>query len=202
MRTLLLAGLLLALPTAAAARPVLALRLGYAVADGNAAKDITMSEVAKSEVPIQLDAMWKFPPHFSLGLYFSYGFGQLGGQASDECDAAGASCSVSTMRLGGLATYEFQDAWWRLSPWIGAGLGYEWVREKATLGGRSGTQDLSGWEYFNVEVGGDVKVAPKVAVGPYVSFRLGRYSSLDGYGIANKGYHDWLGFGVRGKYDL
>jgi hypothetical protein len=202
MRTLPLAALLLSLPTAAAARPTLALRLGWATASGDASKGSAMSEVVKSEIPIQLDALWRFGPHFSGGLYSSYGFGQLSKDISDRCDSLGASCSSWTMRLGVQGQYAFTERSPRWAPWLGVGSGLEWVHEKAAFGGQTGSQTMSGWEIFNLEGGADVKVAPSLTVGAYASFRLGLYTRLDGYSVANKGYHDWLGLGIRGKWDL
>src|SRR5690242_21134659 len=98
MRKLLLAALLL--PTAAAAGPTLALRSGYAISAGDAAKSTSMSEVARGEIPLQVDALWRFGPHFSMGAYYGYGFGRLSPSVSGACDALGADCSVWTMRVG------------------------------------------------------------------------------------------------------
>jgi hypothetical protein len=201
MRTLLLAALL-ALPAAAVARPELGLRLGYASASGEASTGTSMSEVAKSAVPIQLDALWRFGERFAAGLYSSYGFGQLSSSVSDQCGAAGASCSVSATRLGAEGIWTFTDVSPRYLPWLGAGIGYEWVREGASIGSRSGVQHLSGWEYLNVQGGADVRVARKVAVGLYAQYAFGQYSRLDGSTIQSKGFHQWLGAGLRGTYDL
>ncbi|HET8538368.1 MAG TPA: hypothetical protein VFL83_00720 [Anaeromyxobacter sp.] len=202
MRTLLAAALVaLALPTAAAAGPVLALRLGWAASAGDAARETPMSEVADGEIPIQLDAFWRFPPHWFGGVYYAYGFGRPSGAISDRCDALGADCSVWTMRVGAQLGYTFGELW-RLAPWLAVGIGYEWTHEDASRGGLSGSQTLSGWEFVNVEGGADVKVSGKVSVGPYASFRLGQYSRLDGYGIPSKGVHQWYGVGIRARYDF
>ncbi len=201
MRTLLVALLLLAAPGAATAGPALALRLGYALSSGDAARGTPMSDVAKSEIPIQLDALWRFGPHFSAGGYFSYGFGQLSKDVSDRCDSLGASCSVWTMRLGAEAQYAFTDLSPRFAPWIGMGMGWEWAHERVSLGSQSARQDVSGWELVNLEGGADVKVATRVVLGPYVSLRVAQYSRLDGHAVVSKAWHNWLGFGVRGTWD-
>ncbi len=200
MRSLLLAALLL--PTAAAARPTLALRIGYAAASGDAAEETPMEEVAKSAVPIQLDALYRFGPHFAAGLYFSYGFGGLNQEISDRCDALGADCSVSGVRLGAQGTYTFTQLSQRFAPWAGVGVGYEWVNGSVSRGGLSTTQRVTGWEIVNLQAGADFVVRPRFAVGPYVQLSIGRFTAVDGNDIADKAMHEWLNFGVRGRFDL
>jgi hypothetical protein len=202
MRTLLAALLLASVPAAATAGPALALRSGYGVSSGGATKGTTMSDVASAEIPVQLDALWRFGPHFSAGLYYAFGFGRLSSGVSDACAAQGASCSVWTMRVGAEAEWAFTELSPRYVPWIGAGTGWEWARETASDATQTAHHTLSGWEILSLEGGGDVKLSAKVAVGPYLSLRVGQYSKLDGYGVVNKAFHRWLGFGIRGTFDF
>jgi hypothetical protein len=202
MRTLVAAALLAAvLPTAAAAGPVLGARLGYASSGGDAAKDTPMSKVAAAEIPLQLDLAWRINPRWTLGVYYGFGFGRLSKATADRCDALGVSCSVWSMRTGAQATYAFADVSERWAPWLGFGIGYEWLHEHVSERG-GGTQNLSGWEYLNLEGGADVRLSSKLSAGPYVSARFGQLSRLDGYGIPNTGWHQWLGAGVRGHWDF
>ncbi len=210
MRTLLVALLLAAAPGAASAGPALALRLGYDVSAGNAAagpagapgEATPMSEVAKSAIPIQLDALWKFGSSFSMGAYYGFGFARPSGAIADRCTGLDASCSTWTMRTGIEAEWAFSDvaAWW--APWVGTGLGYAWAYDTVSAAGQSSRQNISGWELLNLEVGADAKVTSHLWLGPYLSLRYSQYSSLDGYGIANKAFHTWYGFGVRGTWDF
>ncbi len=202
MRTLLAALLLLAAPGAASAGPTLGLRLGYDASSGHAAKNTPMSDVMKSAIPIQLDAQWRFGPSFSLGGYYAYGFGQISKSAADRCSADGASCSAWMMRAGAELQWAFTDvaAWW--APWIGAGIGYEWAYDKVTLAGQSTRSDVSGWQFLSLDGGADAKLGSKLWLGPYLSARYGQYSTLDGYGIANKAFHRWYGLGVRATWEF
>lgn len=201
MRPLLVAALLL--PTAAAAGPTLALRTGYAFALGEASKGTPIENVARAQVPLQLDALWRFTDRFAAGAYFSYGFGVLGGEISDRCDRVGADCSVATLRLGLQGTYVLPQLANRFLPWIGAGIGYEWVRESVSATGFSTTKTESGWELFNVQGGADVAVgSTRFAVGPYAILSWARFSSVDGNAVSQKAWHEWLHLGVRGKIDF
>jgi opacity protein-like surface antigen len=203
MRKLLMLSLvaLLVPMTSRAADPVgvsLGLRVGYAPAMGDFAKDQSMSDGVKSQIPVQLDAIYKVNKDIGVGAYFSYGFGQL---ASDVCPD-GASCSASDMRFGVQATYTFNSVKAPLVPWAGLGIGYEIA--KASIGDTD--QSASGFEFLNLQVGGDYAVTPQFAVGPYLQYSVGQYSKADlGAGsedITDKAMHEWFGFGIRGKFDL
>ncbi len=202
MRELFLFGAVaavLVLPAPAHAQFTLGARLGFAPGMGDATKGDPLKDTVKSQVPIQLDALYTLAPDVAAGLYFSYGLGQLGGAASQDCSA---SCSVRITRLGIEGTYTFGKADLPLVPWVGLGIGYEWQRLEASFAGISGTVTTSGFEFVNVQVGGDYRVGRQVAFGPYLLFSLGEYSSSDGHAIADTAIHEWLHLGVRATFDL
>lgn len=199
MRKLLVLGSLVALlvPVASHAQVSLGLRIGFAPAMGDAAKDSPLKDMVKSQIPIQLDAMYKVTPAMSVGGYFSYGFAQMGDALDAACDAGGTSCSASNMRLGVQAAYAFNNVSQQFTPWAGAGIGYEWQ----TWDGASSVT-TSGFEFLNLQLGGDYKVSEQFAVGPYIQFSIAQYSDFEGSSVADKGVHEWFGFGLRGKFDL
>ncbi len=211
MRKLLMVGAVVAavaIPTASHAQFTLGLRLGYAPAMGDMAKSADgstswkMSDFVGSQIPLQFDAMYRFTPEWAAGLYFSYGFGQVTGTAKDLCNSLGEDCSASAMRFGVQGTYTFTTVSPTFVPWAGLGIGYETVTLKESIGGASGTTDFSGWEYLNLQLGGDYKVNPKFAVGPYVMFSLNQFSNIEGNSIPEKSMHEWFHIGLRGKFDL
>jgi hypothetical protein len=66
-------------------------------------------------------------------------------------------------------------------------------------------------EYFNFEVGGDIRLARIFVLGPFVGLRLGQFShlSVEGTGITpqsadipKQALHEWIAFGVRGAFTL
>ncbi len=204
MRKLLMVAVLaaLAIPTASHAQFQLGLRLGYAPAMGDAAKDAPLKDGIKSQIPIQIDAMYKITPEWAAGLYFSYGFGQVGSAEQDSCDAFGVDCSMTVMRFGAQGTYTFTKVSPSFVPWAGLGIGYEALTEKVALGGASVSQDITGWEFLNLQVGGDYKVSPAFAFGPYIMYSIGQFSSVEGNSITDKAMHEWFNIGIRGKFDL
>lgn len=195
-----------AVPTVSFAQLQVGARLGYAIAGGDAAKDQKMSDGVKSQVPIQVDAAWRFTKELAVGAYFSYGFAQL---ASQACPS-GADCSASEIRLGVQGFFTFADLDSFVIPWIGLGTGWERGHYEVTRLGSTGKLTYTGWEYLNLQVGGDMKASPLFSFGPYFLFSVGQFDKAKFEGpfgnsdgsIPNKANHQWFQFGVRGKFDL
>ncbi len=192
-------------------------RIGYAPAFGDAMKDpVTgqadkMSDGVKAQIPLQLEAAWRATKEVALGAYFSYGIGQNGTALSNDCAASGQSCSTSDMRFGVQLLYAFPGAGQTFVPWVGAGLGYEWAKIEQTGGGLPDlSATFSGWEFLNLQVGGDWALGPQFSIGPYLMLSIAQYSNIDAssggqsasQSIAKKAVHEWIGFGIRGKIDL
>jgi hypothetical protein len=206
MRKLFMMAVLAAVlvPTVSNAQFSFGARLGYAPAGGNTYGDVAMEDyTVKSQIPLQLDAMYKFTPAFAAGVYFSYGIGQVDYAG---CDAPGVSCSGSDLRLGIQATYSFVRAGSQFVPWLGAGFGWEQANDTIEYGGNSIDFSYSGLEFLNLQVGGDFQVSEKFAIGPYAMITFGSYTSAEENGVSgditNTATHEWYGFGVRGKFDL
>jgi hypothetical protein len=203
----------------------LGLRTGFGIPLGKAADgaDDDMSDVTAGQIPLWLDIGARIRERVFVGAYFSYGFGILGGDFSDACDeaeevadAAGASfsCSTSDMRLGAQAIYHF-GAPSETHPWLGGGIGYEWWSFGQSVEVGSQEQSLGitghGFEFLNVQVGGDFPAAENFAVGPFLAFTLSQFGTasvtcggdgcpddLESESIDDKAFHYWLFLGIRG----
>lgn len=211
LATLTAAALLLA-PAASHAQVVLGARLGYAVGMGDVGGDsggtMKMSDWTKSHVPLQLEVLFKTIPQLAIGPYLSYGWAQAGGDLKSECDGAGVDCSASTLRLGVEAIFTVPLPG-QFAPWVGAGVGYEWSKVHLSVPGASGDVKFSGFEFLNLQAGGDFKIAPRFRAGPFLQLNVVQYSNVDTTGdvsgptdIPSKKFHDWFQLGVRGSFDL
>jgi len=189
-------------PTLASAQLSLGARLGYAFAMGEAEEGIDVSDGAKAQIPIQLDVGYRATPALTLGGYFSYGFGRIGGDAEDYCDVADVDCSARVYRLGLQLEYRFAQP--AATPWLGAGIGYEWAKLEY------GNEKLSysGFEFLNLQGGVEWKAGEKFWVGPFAMLSLAKYSnsSYEAPGVDGEadvdGMHQWMQLGVRGRFDL
>ncbi|MBV9947407.1 MAG: hypothetical protein JOZ69_11200 [Myxococcales bacterium] len=189
-------------------------RLGFGIplggVDGNNGDDL--NKTIGNMVPIWLDAGYRVIPNLYVGAFFMYGFGSLGSQASMLCNQPGAGCSVHDTRFGANAQYHITIPG-PLEPWIGAGLGFEWLGGSASVNNASGGFGTSGFEFFNLQAGIDYKAMSNLGIGPFLALTFAQYDnqSQDGQlfvpnggsasmGINNKALHEWLIFGVRGTF--
>ena len=198
---------------------VLGLRLGYALPMGATAENDdgssnNMSDAVAGHFPIWLDVGYMVSRDFLLGFYGHYAFGGVAGPLKAECDAAssaGVSCSASDVRFGVQFQYHPTHEG-KIDPWLGVGVGYEWLTLDISGAGIDGSTTVKGFELFNLQTGVDFKAAPNLGIGPFVSFSLGQYDSTSNSGsiarvnpggdIANPALHEWLTFGVRAAYRL
>jgi hypothetical protein len=173
-------------------------------------------------IPLQLDLGYRVIPELAIGGYVMYGFGFLPDDTSERCDdtdnVAGvtASCSVHDVRLGIQAQYHFLPRK-KLDPWLGLGVGYEWLTFGIDASGGGSDVDISatihGFEFVNLQGGLDFKVARGLGLGPFLSFSIGQYSDTSsscsgactGFNsnsedVENKALHQWLLLGIRGTF--
>lgn len=207
--------MVLVVPATSKADMSLGARIGFAPAAGDAFQDryddttYQMSDGIKSQIPLQLDVAFPVSPQVSLGGYLSYGFGQVGGDVKDECDYYNLDCSARSVRLGVQALFALGNPGTGFTPWVGAGLGYEWAGFEQKGGGESYELTANGPE-LNLQLGGDFRTSPQFSVGPYMMLSIGRYSNVEvntsfmgsGKVSIDETVHQWLGFGIRGKFDL
>jgi len=212
----------------------LGLRLGYAMPMGKAGaippasggtadtSDDDVHDAVKGMIPIWLDVGYRINPALYVGAFFQYGFGLVN---KDSADAAicnqGGSCSAHDISFGANLHYHLLPDG-PIDPWLGAGLGYEFLTASesgtATILNQrvniDGSATLKGFQFLVLEAGGDFKATPALAVGPFVNFALGKYTtwssdstvngssaSRDG-DLQDTGLHEWLTFGLRGQYNL
>jgi outer membrane protein W len=210
---------LLFLPSLTVAQVSLGLRASYAIPAGDAYEhngigtsgSLSQSGLARRLVPVQLDASWRFSQRLSAGLYYAYGFGQSGG---DLCATAAASCdSPNVFRYGVQAAFAFSNHG-RADPWVGlsAGLESAWFKVKnyglaGTVGDLNAT--LRGWDAA-ASIGVDHRMSNALVLGPVLSLNIGQYTvqhvtladQAAVGGIQNVKTHEWLAFGVRGRFDI
>jgi hypothetical protein len=176
----------------------LAVRLGYAIPIGDVAQNSAFSDVLSGAVPLVLEAAFRATPNVSVGALFEYAIAQ-----TKNCDP-GSSCSASVIRAGIEGIYNLRLGT-VFDPWVGLGAGYEWLRFSET-GATAGSGNFHGFEFVTLQAGGDFRVAPQFALGPFVSFSVAEYSSASINGasedIQNTAVHEWLQFGVRGTFSL
>jgi hypothetical protein len=192
---------------------VLSADVGYAVPVGDLDKlpDGTteaMSDFSSGHLPLVLGVGYRLGPMFSFGGIFQYGFAQL---KSGVCPS-GVSCSGRDIRIGVEVRVHFM-AEQGFSPWVSGGFGYEWFTVDMSQGSLSAHATFKGFEFLNLEAGGDIRVSPGFTLGPFLGLRLQQFDSVSGTSSAGRdisqdipsaqqAVHGWMAFGVRGAFTL
>ena len=179
----------------------MALRVGYALPMGDFVSGGGMDQFLGGAVPLWVDLGYRINRSMFVGAYFQYAFGSTAGVYKDTCAAVGADCTPSITRIGAEFLYRFSpDA--SFIPWGGIGLGYETVTFNESFAGMSGSSSASGFEFLNLQLGGDFKVSPSFALGPYVALSIASYTSIEGVVGFSSSTHEWLQLGLKGTFDF
>jgi hypothetical protein len=199
-------------PPVAAAQPVgmnsvverpgfdLGVRLGYAIPMGDILQDASIGDLMSGAIPVIIEGAYRATPNFSIGALFQGAFAQ-----TKNCDP-GASCSATIYRFGVEGIYTARGDG-TFDPWFGLGVGYEQMNLSVSSGGTSNDLDVHGFD-ATLQAGGEHRVGPQVAIGPFVSLSIGQYGTLssggqsaDIPGDATR-MHEWLQFGARGTFNF
>jgi hypothetical protein len=196
-----------------------AFRAGYGIPLGKFAttstgSSLSLSDEFSGQIPFWLDVGYRFKGNYVVAGFLQVAYPFLNkdgpGLVARECHITStSSCSGNaSVRLGLEFLYDFmREA--QFHPWAGIGAGYERTVYTVEDQGGEGSITYSGWEFLNLQVGGEYRVAPRFTFGPYVSISLAKYNSVDfssggqsqSIGIANEELHQWLQFGVKGTFD-
>jgi hypothetical protein len=142
-----------------------AARLGYGVPVGASTKGVNGQEAKLSDtvggvIPVQLDAMYALGFGLRLGVYGSYGI-LTGLKEIPNVDSSG-----SQTRLGLQAHFTLPLP--VVKPWVGAGIGYEWLSVTTNAAGVESKATLKGLEILNLQAGLQIALLPILSLGPYV----------------------------------
>jgi len=195
-------------PALASAQLSLGARLGYGFAMGELGGGGDVADILKAQIPIQLDLGYRVTPALTLGGYFAYGFGRVGGDFEDVCDLDGVECTGRVYRVGLQLDYAFRGP--SATPWLGAGFGYEWTSFTGEGPGGEAEFSFRGIEFLNLQGGLDWKVGDRFSIGPFALLSVGQFSrysvdagDTDESGeVPDQAFHQWLQLGVRGRFDL
>ncbi|HUJ27500.1 MAG TPA: hypothetical protein VLW85_15855 [Myxococcales bacterium] len=153
-----------------------------------------LGDQVAGQLPIWLEAGWRFSKNVYAGLYYQYAFG-----FSNNC-IAGGDCGSHGMRFGIEGIYNVApDS--MIQPWVGLGVGYETM--SVTFNGADSS--YKGLELVNIQLGADFAASKQFSIGPFVSYSLfGKFTSQDQNGVSNdiSAGHNWLQLGLKATVKL
>ena len=193
----------------AAARVGMGIPIGNAVGSTqNAPNGTSLADLVAWTVPLQLDIGARIGPAF-VGGYLAYAFGKTG-SALDT----GSGRSASDVRVG------FEVLWHlgpdrKVDPWVGIGVGYEWLNLSVTGSGGTVYARARGFEWTNLQLGIDFVLGRSFRLGPFVETRVAQYDTgslglINGQGgevggsgdIQSKAVHALIYLGLRFSFLL
>lgn len=185
-------------------------RGGYGVPIGKASgvAGDQLRGLISGQVPLWLEAGYRVLPPLRVGGYFGYGFGFIGDAIEAQC-SDGWTCSVHDLRLGLDAQYHFAPG--HPDPWLGVGVGYEWLDFSVSGSGGGTDVQIRGFELLHLAGGLDVPLGPGFGLGPFAEVALAKYATASSRcrseltcsnsftrDIQPTSLHEWLFLGVRG----
>jgi opacity protein-like surface antigen len=184
----------------------LGLRIGFGYPVGNegavaGSSNTSLHNDISGMIPVWIDAGFRANPNVYVGAFFQYGFAFVNNDQNPDCAQSGVSCSAKDLRLGVNVHYHFSPGQ-SFDPWVGVGAGYEWLTLDASVGSTSLSQTAGGFEFGNLQLGGDFAVAPNFGIGPFFAVTLAEYNHLSDADLGTKSIHGWLMGGVRGVFDI
>ncbi|HVP62125.1 MAG TPA: hypothetical protein VMT11_16290 [Myxococcaceae bacterium] len=188
----------------AAVRAAVGIPIGNAVGETTRSPNGTsLADLVAWTVPLELELGARIGPAF-VGGYLSYAFGKTGSALE-----GGTARSASDVRVG------FEMLWHLgpdhpVDPWVGLGVGYEWLDLSITGSGGTLYGSVRGFEWVNLQLGIDFLLGRSFRLGPFVQSRVGQYDTgslglinaqgTDSSGtsdIPSKAVHVWIDFGLR-----
>lgn len=197
------------------------LRLGVGVPFGEAGQDAAgvtrdLGDLTSWRAPLWLDVGYTPAAGLTLGIYGQLGVGGVG-------DACVVDCDWTDLRLGAQAELRFLPGA-LVDPWLGVGLGYEWLSYRQLLTTQvtdatgatrdatvRATERFAGPELL-LQGGVDFQVENALRIGPYAAATLGQYLTdsfecqpesdvcPSGSSVDGAAFHAWISVGLRGAY--
>lgn len=185
------------------------LRSGVMLPTGSGMENYKLGDTVSSAVPLRLDLGIRFARHWYIGVYGSYAWASL---VDGACSTSSGvqTCHVNDVRAG-LETRVHLGPFRRLSPWFGLATGQEWMIEDVDHEGDYSLISHITSHGFAVELeaGLDVHLLDQLAIGPLLTYTLGRFTDqsfdLTAFGKTTSGSssidqqanHGWVWLGVR-----
>ena len=182
----------------------LGIRTGATFPMGQVVRDQDLGDVYGWQVPLFLDIGGKPNKHLFIGGYVGFGLGGSS-DAPGGCGTTASTCASLSARIGAQIQYHIAPDE-RVNPWIGYGIGYQYLSLSVTRAGRDTSQSVDGWEYGRFMAGLDIRVTRGFGIGPYVDFTIGEYLNQhvrSDFGLTSSGdinrsaAHFWLTIGPR-----
>jgi hypothetical protein len=170
--------------------------------------------------PLVFDVGARIAKYVYVGGFFQYTFLTESCYVPTDYRGATASCSGHDMR-GGVDVQVHIRPRQSVDPWVGLGIGHEWLSTSAveSYAGSSSTYSVQfdGWNFADLMAGVDFRSSNGLAFGPYLEFSSGSFGSYNASvkgadansstsstsgDIPSQSAHQWFTLGARGTFEM
>jgi hypothetical protein len=195
----------IAMATETAPGPGLYASLGGSLPLGDLEQGAAESAAYSVALPVEVGAGYTFDNEIFVGGALSYAHAFVPGSSCPM-----ASCSGRDLRIAAVAqkhvTITDDEP---LTPWVDAGLGWEFAHTSYEASGVSTDQTVRG-PFVRLGIGADYDLGDGRTIAPFLELELGRYGHASGSSggmdfsadIPQTAFHEWITVGVRGTYQL
>jgi hypothetical protein len=186
-------------------------RVAYADALGSVDSHQDLHALQRTAIPFWFDLGWRFNPKWFLGVFYQYMPTIPPAHCLGDTVNGEPTCDGNDQRFGIELAYHILPHK-LVDPWIGLGVGYEFMRLNSANGTGGDSQSFlaNGMQIFDVQVGADLRFVPRIPFGPFLDMSLGQYfkeSSLDANGNStalnfSPALHEWFSLGVKAQFNL
>lgn len=176
----------------------LSVRMGFDRPFGDLQKGAPLRDGLSGAVPLVFEMGIRSNRNVSVGFSFEWAPVQVRNCPYRE------PCSARDYRFNAEAIFTARTRS-GVDPWIGAGIGYEWL-DVAEGFGPDNDERITGWTYGVIQAGAELRLGRQFALGPFASLSVGEYSSESNASYAadftDQALHEWLQLGLRGTINL
>ncbi|MGC3997026.1 MAG: hypothetical protein QM767_05680 [Anaeromyxobacter sp.] len=188
-------------------------RFGYGWPGGDISDegDPRLGDLVDHKLPIWLELGYRFNPAVRGGVFIELAPTTV----SDVYCPPGQSCDAFDWRFGVDLQLHLRPGA-PVDPWVGVGLGVEVLQADTTLVDPLGNPffgevTYTAFELPMLEGGLDLALGRWFTLGPFVSWSLGTYTSVEARGagftttdvaIHDRALHQWLELGIKGTFSL
>jgi hypothetical protein len=185
-----------------------AVRAGVSAPLGQSSSGKRLSDWVGPSFPLTFELGARLFGRYELAAVGQYAVGIADSTSGSGCYTGNNACTASVGQIGVEFLYH-PLGMAKVDPFVGVGVGYEWLVVRATVQGTNYNQALGGWNWAVLQGGVDFALGGVLRLGPYLLASAGQYQSSNftvptpngpvsgSSSESNPAAHFWVSVGLR-----
>jgi hypothetical protein len=183
-------------------------RAGVGFPVGQLSSGKNLSDWVRLTLPLTFELGARLFGRYELAAVGQYAIGNVNSTSGSGCYTGNNACSASVGQIGVEFLYHPLGLS-RIDPYVGVGVGYEWLVIRATVQGKNYDQAFGGGNWAVLQSGVDFSLGRVVHLGPYILASLAQYQTSNytvptpsgpqsgSSSVEHPAIHVWLSVGLR-----